>query len=199
MSVEPLVANGNPARFKVVNHWLGKDGQPVLIESTTISIFANRLIAYDAQLTAAKDPVTFGDTKEGLFGFRMVEFDARESRRQRSSKRRRTARRHANAGAQPSDWVDYDGNVDGKTGRRRDLRQSAQLPPLAVSRPRLRPVFDQPFGESAYTNGKNAAAPFVLKPGANLRLRYAIYIHGGDTKAADVAGTYRKYVASAGD
>src|SRR5580704_12213081 len=72
VSVDPIVANGNPARFKVVNHWLGKDGQPILIESTTISIDANRVITYDADLSAAKAAVTFGDTKEGLFGFRVA-------------------------------------------------------------------------------------------------------------------------------
>ena len=50
-----------------------KRGKPLLIETTTVSIYANHLIAYDAELTAGTKPVTFGDTKEGMFGFRMVE------------------------------------------------------------------------------------------------------------------------------
>ena len=37
VSVDPIVAKGNPAQFKVVNHWLGKDGQPILNETTTIT------------------------------------------------------------------------------------------------------------------------------------------------------------------
>jgi hypothetical protein len=200
-SVEPIVTKGNPARFKIVNNWLGKDNQPVLIESTTISIFANRLITYDAQLTAGKNPVTFGDTKEGLFGFRMVET------MHEPLGRRGGAGKVVNAeGVQgsfktwgkTSDWIDYYGSVEGKTlgvaifdnphNFRRSRYHVRNYGLFSIS----------PFGEKSYTNGKNPEGIVNLKPGQSLRLRYGIYFHEGDTKAADVAGTYRKYVAEAG-
>ena len=49
------------------------------------------------------------------------------------------------------------------------------------------------------TNGKNPAKPVHLDPGANLRLRYGIYVHDGDTKAANVANVFRVYVAESRD
>lgn len=206
VSVEPVVATGNPASFKVVNNWLGRDGQPILIETTMVSIFANRVIAYDATLTAGKNPVAFEDTKEGLFGFRMV-----DPLREFSRKGEKPAADSAKTGivqnadglqgtaaswGKTSDWVDYYGTLNGKVvgiaifdnpqNFRRSRYHVRDYGLFSIS----------PFGEKAYTNGKSAAEPVELKAGANLRLRYAIYIHDGDTKTANVAGTYRQYVAA---
>jgi hypothetical protein len=210
ISVEPIVTSGNPARFKVVNHWLGKDGQPLLIESTTISIFSNRLIAYDATLTAGKSTVTFEDTKEGLFGFRMIDplrefsITGKHPDLNANPKPTRTGSVENSEGVpgtaalwgKTSDWIDYYGNVDGKT-----VGVSIFDNPHNFRRSRYH-VRDyglfsiSPFGEHAYTNGKTPAAPVVLKPGEKLDLHYAIYIHAGDTKAGQVAATYKSYVAN---
>ena len=67
-SVELAPATGIPAKIKLVNHWLDAAGKPLLVETTTVSIYVNRLIGYDIQFAAADKPVTFGDTKEDLFG-----------------------------------------------------------------------------------------------------------------------------------
>jgi Methane oxygenase PmoA len=196
VSVDPIVAKGNPAKFKVVNHWLGKDGQPILKETTTITIGANRVIAYDADLTAVKGPVTFGDTKEGMFGFRV----ANPLRESVGGKVVSAEGVHgaAKSWGKPAEWIDYDGTLDGKLvgvaifdnphNFRRSRYHVRDYGLFSIS----------PFGEGAYTEGKTPAAPVVLKPGANLRLRYALYIHDGDTKASDVSGTYQKYLESSG-
>ena len=166
---------------------------PLLTEATTISIYANRLIAYDATLTAGKEPVSFNDTKEGLFGFRMV-----DSMRGAAGKIVSSDGHHGGSECwgRTFDWVDYDGPVEGKLvgvaifDNPHNFRHSR----YHVRNYGLFSI--SPFGEHDYTNGKNAPAPVRLQPGANLRLRYGIYIHDGDTKAADVAGTYRKYLAA---
>lgn len=71
--VELLGAEGNPAKLKTETHWLGDDGKPVLIETTTIAIHANRLLNYDIRFKMASGDVHFKDTKEGLLGFRIAE------------------------------------------------------------------------------------------------------------------------------
>ena len=51
-----------------------------------------------------------------------------------------------------------------------------------------------PFGEQAYTNGQSPAKPVTLKKGETYRLRYAIYIHPGDTASAKVADVYARWI-----
>lgn len=196
ISVNVLEPEGNPARFQVLNHWVGKDGKPVVSEETTISIFANRVIAYDIKFTAGAESVTFGDTKEGLFGFRMVD-SMREKGGDGKVENAEGLKGTPDCWGKPSAWVDYVGTVEGEKVGVAVFDHPGNFRP---SRYHVRDygLFSiSPFGESSYTNGKEKEALVVIAKGKSLRLRYAMYIHPGDTASANVAKVHGEWVKSA--
>lgn len=186
---------GGPAKINVENLWLDADGKVVVREKTKILIHANRSLSYDITFRAGDKPVTFRDTKEGLFGFRMV-----KSMRENESghvENSAGAKGTKNCWGKTADWIDYYGPVDGKTfgvaifdhpGNFRKSRYHVRNYGLFSI---------NPFGQKAYTGGKQPAQPHTIAPGKTLHLRYGIFFHAGDTKAANVGEVYEKFVKDA--
>jgi len=196
-SVELVPAIGNPARLRLVNHWLGNDGKPVIIERTEYAIFTNRLIAADIRFTAAENPVTFEDTKEGLFGIRVA-----DSLRGQAGGRivnAEGAQGEADCWGRESRWVDYVGDVEGKTYGVTliDHPQNFRKSRFHVRNYGLFTL--SPFGQSAYTNGKLPPDPLLLEPGKSIRLRYGLYVHDGDTEHGKVPSAYEVYLKNASE
>ncbi len=192
METTPGSANG-PGKVMLTNHWLGADGQPVLIETTTVSFFPSRLIAYDITLTPAVEKVTFEDTKEGWLGIRVA-----------TTMREKVGGIVVNAEGklatkecwgQPSKWVDYSGPVEGHTHGVAIMDHPANFRP---SRYHVRDygLFSvSPFGEGAYQNDKTKAQPVVLEKGKPaLHVRYALFVHAGDAVAGNVAAAYEQFL-----
>jgi hypothetical protein len=191
--VELLVPDGNPAKLRVTNHWLDGKGADVMIETTTISIFANRMLAYDIHFKMMADQVNFKDTKEGLFGFRVAE-SQREDKGDGKVTNADGKTGTKECWGQRSAWVDYTGSVDSKLYGVTLFDHPGNFRP---SRYHVRDygLFSiSPFGESAYTNGKEPAVNDVFEKQSDLRLRYAIYLHQGVSTPAELNALAKTFV-----
>ena len=193
--VEVTVAKGNPAQMKVTNDWLDMEGKAVVRETTLISIWDNGLLGYDIRFTASGDePVEFGDTKEGLFGFRMAEsMKEKEGGRVVNAE---GAKGTAECWGKPTGWIDYSGEVAGKTFGVALFDHPLNFRPSRYHVRNYGLFSISPFGERAYTNKKRPAQPYFLFPDKELRLRYALFVHDGDTASAKVGKVYLDYLES---
>ncbi len=197
-SLKILSSGDATAAWSVNNQWTHPDSGVIqLTEAATITVHANRLLVYDMTLTASSVDVSIEDTKEGLFGFRVA--PSMKEKNGGSVIASDGTETTANCWGKPFPWIDYFGTVDGKTVGVAIMDHPKNFRP---SRYHVRDygLFSiSPFGEKAYTNGANEAAPVHLKTGESLRLRYAMFFHDGDTKSANVAGAYEQFVKTSGD
>jgi len=194
-AVELVEAAGNPARLRLVNHWLDDQGSPLLAEQVLVSIFANRLLIYDLSFTALDRPVTFGDTKEGMFGIRVA--DSLRGRAGGKILNAEGRQGEKECWGQESKWVDYSGQVEGRTCGVAifDLPENFRRSRFHVRDYGLFTL--SPFGQSAYTNGQLPADPFTLMPEKTARLTYGLYVHDGDAETARVPEVYEQFLKSA--
>jgi hypothetical protein len=191
-SIDIVKGEGDPATFRVVNHWLGTDGQPLLRETVTVNVHANRLLEYALEFAALDKSVRFGDTKEGMFGMRV----ANSLRGQAGGKisNAEGLKEEANCWGKESKWVDYVGTVNGKTygvalfDDHRNFRKSR----FHVRNYGLFTL--SPFGQKAYTNGALPEDPLTLEPGKSVHLHYGLYVHDGDAGTAHVAEVYDSFL-----
>lgn len=183
------------AQLKLTNHWLGEDAEPLVLEHTTVTVYPSRLAAYNIEFEAAEKPVTFGDTKEGLFAIRLP-----NSMREFIS--RAPVVNHAGATGtaalwgKPAPWIDYTGPIAGQTYGVTIMDDPDNFRPSRYHVRDYGLFAINPFGESAYTGGAEEAKPVTLQPGEKLKLRYGLYVHAGGTEEADVAGAYREFTGA---
>jgi hypothetical protein len=183
--------------------WQDPAGKPLLSEARRMTFYAGkdaRIIDFDITLTA-REKVTFGDTKEGVFAVRLASA-LEEPRPDAPALPKRTGKMVDSEGRQGekeiwgkrADWADFAGVVDGEA--------------LGIA------IFDHPsnprhptwwharayglfaaniFGLHDFEHDNSKNGSLTLAPGEALRFRYRVLIHSGDARSANIAQLYAQY------
>jgi hypothetical protein len=175
--------------------WRDSQSKVLLIEDREMVFSAPdpklRVIDFRTTLTAALDPVVFGDTKEGAFAIRLS--DAFTERKGLKIVDADGRTRMVNVWGKRSNWVDYSADVDGeKIGVAMfDHPSNPNHPTYWHARDYGLFALD-PFGQHAF-DPKAEVRNTRLAPGQSITFRWRVVIHPGDAESAHVADLYSAY------
>ncbi|WP_422929415.1 PmoA family protein [Singulisphaera sp. PoT] len=193
-SRKPEVAGAAVALIRTTDDWLGPDGKKVCDDERVISFFdtgANRIIDFAITIHASQGDVTFGDTKEGMFGVRVA--SSMDVTRKKGGKiTNAEGLVDDKAWGKPSPWVDYVGPVEGKTVGIAILNHPSSFRYPTTWHVRTYGLFAaNPFGWHDF--GKEQTGEYVLPRGQSVTFRYRVILHEGETASAHLAEAFEGF------
>jgi hypothetical protein len=180
--------------IKAVFDGLSPDGKPIMTETRTLTFYSDpelRTIDYEIQI----DPIeklTFADTKEGTFGIRLATSMSEDNTgRMVNAEGKETEK---NVWGKRSAWVDYFGQVDGKTVGVAIMDHPSNPRHPTYWHSRAYGLFAaNPFGVKDFTGDKTKDGSMVVEVGHPVTFRYRVVIHPGDAQSAHIAALYQTY------
>jgi hypothetical protein len=171
-------------------------GKPIMTETRTITFHADprlRIIDYEARIDAL-EKLVFADTKEGTFGIRLAtSMTEDKGGRMVNAEGKATEK---NVWGKRSNWVDYDGLVNGETVGVAIFDNPANPRHPTYWHARAYGLFAaNPFGVRDFTEDKSQDGSMTVEEGKTVTFRYRVVIHTGDSAAANIAELYRQYAA----
>ena len=181
-------------QIRTTDDWLGPDGKRICADERTVRFYATsttRIIDFDFTIKATDGPVTFGDTKEGMFGVRVatsMDVDSKKGGKITNS----NGLTDGAAWGKPAAWVDYTGPVDGKTVGVAILNHPSSFRHPTTWHVRSYGLFAaNPFGWHDF--GAKTAGDSTIPAGDSIRFGYRVILHEGDTASARLADAYLAY------
>lgn len=194
--------DGKTATIVATNDWLDHEGKKIC-EDVRVWTFGTdgELRWLDCQfvLTASEGELRLADSKEGFFAVRVAHsmaVDTKQGGRIVNSR----GQSDAAAWAQPAEWVDYHGPVEGETVGLAIFTHPESLHYPAPWHVRTYGLFaGNPLGKIAFTDGapdvRKRPLRMTLPEGDSVTLHYRIVLHRGDEKDAKLAEKYAEYIA----
>lgn len=199
---KPVQHAANHVGVETQNEWLTPDGIKILDEVRIVHFIDNpegRLFAFDITLRATVCPITFGDTKEGSFGIRVRDELRMEKKKNTIGGDGMMSNAEGKVGekdiwGRPGDWVHYAGRAEGKEIGVAVFNHPSNPQPAWHARA-YGLVAANPFGRdhSGFPSQKGKTDLLKIPKGGEMKLRYAVYAHGGDVKSGKVADAYEEF------
>jgi len=189
-----LVSGPAVGVVRTTDDWIGPDGKKVCEDERVVRFYATtraRVLDFEITLKATAGPVTFGDTKEGMFGLRVpTSMDVTSQKGGRIVNAEGITDKAAWGKSSP--WVDYSGPVDGKTVGVAILNHPSSFRFPTTWHVRDYGLFAaNPFGWRDF--GQTTSGEFTLPAGESIRFAYRIILHDGDDALADLPGAFHAY------
>jgi methane monooxygenase PmoA-like len=152
---------------------------------------AARVLDFDITIKATAGPVTFGDTKEGMFGLRVA--SSMDVNRKKGGKITNAEGITDDAAwGKASPWVDYTGPVGGETVGIAILNHPDSFRYPTTWHVRTYGLFAaNPFGWHDF--GRSEKGDYTIPDGERISFRYRVIFHKGDTASADIDASFKTY------
>jgi len=183
--------------IRTTDDWLGPDGKRVCEDERVVRIYDTktaRVLDFDVTVKAPDGPVTFGDTKEGMFGLRLASsMDVMVKKKKGNGKiTNAEGITDTDTWGKASPWVDYVGPVEGQTVGVAILNHPDSFRYPTTWHVREYGLFAaNPFGWHDF--GLKSPGEYTVPKGESIRFRYRVIFHKGDTASANVPGAFKGY------
>jgi hypothetical protein len=190
------LVQGAPALglIRTTDDWLGPDGKVVCTDERVVRFYGARgarILDFDITIKATNGPVTFGDTKEGMFGVRVatsIDVTSKKGGKISSS----DGLIDEAAWGKPATWVDYTGPVEGETVGIAILNHPTSFRHPTTWHVRPYGLFAaNPFGWHDF--GNKESGDYTIPAGESIRFGYRVILHKGDTASANLPAAYSGY------
>jgi hypothetical protein len=202
------------------NRWVAPDGKVLANDERTLTFHAGpagRYIDFDITLHAVPDaPLLMGDNKDGTMAVRVAQWmsmphtmnvkdaDGKTVRKEVGGKGHivtSAGERDGKAWSTRAPWCDYNAEHNGKTYGIAIFDHPQNLRHPTWWHVRDYGLFGaNPFGKYDFEKARDTtvapkAGEYTIPAGGTLRLRYRLYFHLGDEKAAQLDARYAEYAA----